>query len=140
MLQPGMCSATWSEMQHVTRPARRVGNALGRGTVARRWDVRPGDAHVIRGHEQVREIMQPVRVRVRIIIDVRHDGSRGRLHAHVAGRTEAVVRRADQAHVVTRNNVHGFIRRTVIHHNGFKVRIFEFFDGGQVSPIVAEPL
>src|SRR5262245_42937038 len=59
--------------QYMDWSARGAGNAVCNESIARGRDVRAADTDVVRGHERVGNVMQPVRVRIGVVIDVRND-------------------------------------------------------------------
>ena len=72
-------------------PARRARDAAATVAVVARRDVRAADRRESALLEGVDEVLEPVRVRPRVVVEVRDDLSGRRLGARVAGRAEAAV-------------------------------------------------
>src|SRR5207247_9627314 len=70
--------------QDCVRPTRRVRNRIGPPSVIRWSEVRSADRGVVVFHEGKGEEPQPMRVRVRVVVDEGHDLSRGRRDPGVA--------------------------------------------------------
>src|SRR5437762_4002653 len=109
--------------QDMNGAARGARDAFGYPTVARRRDVRSTDADMRRAQKPVREIRQPVRIGVRVIVDVRDDLAPGCMKAGVPRAGEAAILGLDQPAVVSARDSGGGVRRAVIHDDDLVVGI-----------------
>src|SRR5215471_15691353 len=78
--------------QNMYRSARSVRHTIGDSTIARRGDVWSADSHMSRAKKRVSEVSQPVRIRVRIIIQISDNLTGRRLHADIPGSAQALIR------------------------------------------------
>jgi hypothetical protein len=111
--------------QHVHRATGSIRNAVGHPRVVGRMQVRPSDANVLRTREAVREVMEPLRVGIRVVVDIRDDLTRGRVQAGVTSAAEPLVRGSDQTHTRLGRNQRGVVRRAVIDENDLVVRVLQ---------------
>ena len=120
--------------QHVCGAAGRVGDALGNGTVGRWRDVgaaNSGVRHIHRVQERGRQILEPVRVGVGVVIDIRHDVPGRRLPARVAGVGKPAIIGANHPAVILIDDGCSAVRRAVIDDHHFVVRILQFLEARQ---------
>jgi hypothetical protein len=77
--------------EHVHRPAGRVGNTGGNLTVAGRGDVRSTHTYKVRIHESGGQVVEPLRIRIGIVVNVSHYLARGRFRAGITRAAQAAV-------------------------------------------------
>jgi hypothetical protein len=65
--------------QDVGGPAGRVRDALGDRSILGRHDVRTADAHVVAAREGASQVLEPLRIRVGVVVGVGDDRPRRRL-------------------------------------------------------------
>ena len=82
--------------QHVHRTARRGGDALRDPSVVLRRQIRSADADVRGRREAARQVLEPVRIRVRIAVEVGDDVARCVIQAGVARAAQPSVLGADE--------------------------------------------
>jgi hypothetical protein len=121
--------------QHVRGPAGRSGDALGDPVVARRHDVGSADAGVVAAPERIGQVVEPVRVRARVVVGVGHDLAGRGPHPGVARTAQAAVLGADQPHVVLRRDRRDVVLGTVVDDDHLEVRVL---DAGEPLEAVAE--
>src|SRR3989454_12778778 len=109
--------------EHVNRPARGVRHEAGDETVARRRDVRPADRGVCRGEKARGEILEPVGIGVRVVVDVRDDLPSRRLQTDVARGGQAVLLSADDAYAKLAGDGRRAVGRTVVDDDHLDTRI-----------------
>ena len=106
-------------------PARRARDALGDRSVTRRRDIRSAHRGVRGAEEADRQIGEPVRIGVGVVVDVGDDLARGRGEARVARAGQAAVLGLDQPAVVLACDGGGRVGGSVVHHNDLVIRIGE---------------
>src|SRR5207245_9691302 len=111
--------------EDVHRSARCAGDALGDRPVARWRDVRPAHTGVRRAEERGCEVRKPVRVGVRVVVDICDDLARRGVETGVARNGQAAVRSLDQANIVATGDRAGAVRRPVVYYDHFVIRIRE---------------
>ena len=111
--------------EHVHRTARRVANTVSDGAAGRRRDVGAANAGMTGGCECCRQVLQPVGVGGRVIIDVGDDLARGRAHAGVAGAAQTVVLCPNQLNVVLPDDTCCAVSRPVVDDNDLEVRVVD---------------
>ena len=107
------------------RSARRVCDAIGDRTVSRRRDVRAADADRCGGCERRREVSQPVRIRPRVVVGVRHNLAGGCMEAGITGAAQPSVLGLDQVSVELQRDRCCRVGRTIINNNHLVVGVFE---------------
>src|SRR5204863_4816439 len=90
-----------------------------------RGDVGAAHPDVGRVEEGPGEVAEPVRVRVRIVVDVGDDLARGRPEPEVPGPTQPAVRAADQPEAVLAGNGGRGVARAVVDDDHLEVRVLE---------------
>src|SRR5207302_5965787 len=111
--------------QDRVRPAGRVRDRVGPPSVIRWSEVRAADRGVVAFHEGKGEEPQPMRVRVRVVVDEGHDLSRGRCDPGVARATEALILLVDDPVWIGGGNLPGLVRGAVVHDDYFEGRIIQ---------------
>src|SRR5688500_15990626 len=111
--------------QDMYRSARSVCHALGDPTVSGRSNIRAADAGVLSVHEGEGQVMQPVRVRSRIVVCIRNQLAGRGGQPGISGTTQPSVRRTYQLEWIFRNYFCRVVGRTVIYDYDFEIRIFE---------------
>src|SRR6266566_7483493 len=101
-------------MDGATRGAR---DTLRGAAITRGCDVRSAYADIRRAQKSVREIRQPVRIGVRVIVGVRDDLAAGCPETGVPRTGETAVLGLDQRAVVSARDRGGAVRRAVIHND-----------------------
>ena len=86
--------------QHVCRPARRVGDAAGDYPVLWEGEIGATNAGVGGGHEGARQVLQPVRIWLRVVVDVGDDFAGSHREPRVSRGGEPAILSFDQAAVV----------------------------------------
>ena len=117
--------------QHVNRSPRCIRDAVGDHAVTWRRDIGTADADVLGSHECGRQVSQPVRIGIGIVVDIGDDFASCRVHPEIARNRQSVVFRAYQPDIVPAGDDAGLIGRSVIDHDDFVVRIVEIFQRGQ---------
>ena len=115
--------------QDMNRSARGARDAFRRTPVTRGRDVRSTHANMCRAQKSVREICEPVRIGVGVIVDVRDDLAPGCPEAGVPRAGEAAVLGLDQPAVVSARDGGGGIRRAVIHNDDLVVGVGQPLQG-----------
>ena len=87
-----------------------IGYAIGDGAVAERRDVKTADPGVLCSHESRCQIGQPVRIWVRIIIDIGDNVPDSGLQTYVARSGEASILSADKMNLMLFHYEAGVIR------------------------------
>ena len=98
MLQPGMCSATVSESSTWLGPPGACETHCADSPSSGGADVGATDGGVLRALEGVRQIAQPERIGIGVVVDVGEDLALRLAHAQVAGVAQAPVLALDQPH------------------------------------------
>ena len=127
--------------QHMDRPPRGMGHAIGNQTIAGRRDIWAADASKVlaaRIQERRDQVSQPLPVRIGIIVNVGDNFARGGHQTGVACMTQAVIRRAEQPETVFAHDTGGVVGGPVIDHNDFEIWILEPLE--RVAAIADGPL
>src|SRR2546428_1011926 len=103
--------------QDMNRSARGTRDAFGCTPVTRGRDVRAAHANMCRAQKSVREICEPVRIGVGVIVDVRDDLAPGCPEAGVPRAGEAAVLGLDQPAAVSARDGGGGVRRALVHND-----------------------
>src|SRR5687768_15321030 len=111
--------------KHVDRSPGCVRHAIGNRAIPRWRNVGPPYADMAGGEKGVSEVLQPVLIRICVIIDVRDDLSRGLLPARVARRAQAAVPGAEQTHAVLARDPGRRVCRAIVHDDDFEIRIID---------------
>ena len=86
--------------EHVSGPARSVGDALSDGTVVRWRQIRPSHTCMLRALERLNQILQPMRIGPRVIIDVGNEFAGGLFEPRIAGAAKPTIFSADDPALV----------------------------------------
>ena len=120
--------------QYMHRAARSIGHTVRNGTVARWGPIRTSDPRMIRAPEGLDQIVQPMRIRPRVVIKIRDEFPRGLLESGIARAAEPTIFRADDSAVVSGRDRPRRIRGAIIDHDDLVVRIFYLADPLQAVP------
>ncbi len=120
-----MCSATRSPSRTWRGVAWRHRHGVGDEAVAGDRDVRPADGDDAVVREGLDRVMQPVRVRGRVVVEVGDDLARRRLGARVARARQPPVLGADDAKAVRGRDRGARVRRSVVDDDHLDVRVGE---------------
>ena len=129
--------------QHVRRSPGRVRHALRYRPVAGRRQVRTAHRRLRRVHgvqKRRRQIVQPMPVRVGVVVDIRHDLPAGHLQARVARAAQSAIVRAYHLAVVLPRDDRRAIARSVIDHDHFVIGILQLFQRPQTIADRSRPV
>jgi hypothetical protein len=116
--------------EHMDRPAGGAGDAIGNPSLRRR-DVRPAHGGVMAAEKGGAEIAKPVRVGLRIVVDIGDDLARGSPQPCVARAREAAVARLDQLDAVLGGYRGAVVRGAIVDHDHLVIRIIEALESGE---------
>src|SRR5215208_2866392 len=122
------------------RTTRGVGYAIGDRPVVGGRDVRSTDPSVFGTEEAGGEVGEPMRVGACVVVEVGDDLPGGRLHAGVAGATQATVLRSDELEIVLAGDHRRRVGRAVVHDDHLVVRVFQVGQTLQAIPYGALPV
>src|SRR5690606_8625762 len=103
--------------------------AVSDPTVAGRRQIRPPDCSEIRGHERMCKVLQPVRVGIRVVIDVSDDLPGGRMQPQIARAGETAILHANELiYADARRNFGDVVFGAIVYDDGFEVGIVKGAD------------
>jgi hypothetical protein len=111
--------------QDVDRTAWRVRDARGDKAIVRWRNVRPAHADERGLAKGRREVCQPVRVGIRVIIDIGNDLPSRCPEPGITGRAQPLVLGPDQPHVIGLDDVRRAVARAIVDDDDFVVRIVQ---------------
>ena len=109
----------------MNRTARRYSDTVGNQAVAGRRQIRPADSNMIRRHKCVCKVLEPVRVGIRIIIDIGNDLTASSFTTCVARTAQTSIFCTNEAKWVLPCDFSGVVRRSIVHNNHFIVGIVQ---------------
>ena len=109
--------------QNVHRSSWRVRHTIRDSSVAGRRNIGPANSHVSRLQERIGQVGQPIRIRIRVVIQIGDDLTLCRVHAEITGGAQTAVWRADYPKSVWRHHRLQGWRRTVVNDDHFEIWI-----------------
>src|SRR5688572_15879553 len=110
---------------HMSRTARRICDARSNRTVLRRRNIGSSYGSVIRGHVCPGEVMKPVRIGPRIVVQIRDDLPCCRTHSSVSCGTEPLIALTNQPHGILMRNLGTVVGGSVIHNDNLVIRVLQ---------------
>src|ERR1051325_6748061 len=111
--------------EHVDRTARSVSYAIGNRTIVRRREVRPAYTGMASGEKRMREVLQPVPIGIRVVIEVCDNLASRCFEPEVSRVAESVIFSADDAKARIARYRFRIVGGSIVDDEYFEVRVVD---------------